>query len=299
MIALAFCGRAFALASIFCLGACGLSVPDIKEAWDADRPANPVTGEPKISGTAQIEFEIKKRIYCDLRDAVQAVNSIEVSTGPYDKSGPPKKGIIPPKWGAQVSLSLQVDESSALNPGLTFDELISSSFSLGLGGTLSSTASRIDKFNPSWSIAYLMRPDTPHSVCKAGNDPFEQLRWKPASSSPFILESDLGIKEWLHGAMFTDVLLHSVGSSGGDPKPDTVSYEIKFVIVSSGSVTPTWKLVRFSANTSGDFFSLGRTRIHDLIITIGPNDSTTLDSHLASQIGNAVSNSNRAVLSRR
>lgn len=299
MIGLMFLRREFVLASVLSLGACGLSVPDIKEAWDADRPANQITGEPKISGTAQIEFEIKKRIYCDLKEAVQAVNSIEVSTGPYDKLGAPKKGIIPPKWGVQISLSLQVDESSALNPGLTFDELISSSFSLGLGGTLSSTATRIDKFNPSWSIAYLMKPDTSHSVCKAGNDPFEQMRWQPASSSPFILQSDLGIKEWLQGAMFTDVLLHSVGSPGGDTKPDTVSYEIKFAIVSSGTVTPTWKLVKFSANTSGDFLSFNRTRTHDLIITIGPNDSTTLDSHLASQIGNAVSNSNRAILTRR
>jgi hypothetical protein len=299
MIAIALCRGALGAVVVLSLTACGLSVPDIKEVWDADRPANPATGEPRISATAQIEFEIKKRVYCDLRDAVQAVNSIEVSTGSNDKPGPAQKSIIPPKWGAQVSLSLTVDESSALAPGLTFDELISSSFSLGLGGTLSSTATRIDKFNPSWSIAYLMRPDTPYSVCRPGNDLFEKLRWKPASSSPFILESDLGIKEWLQGAMFTDVLLHSVGSSGGEAKPDTVSYEIKFVIVSSGSVTPTWKLVKFSANTAGDFFTVGRTRTHDLIITIGPNDATTLDSHLASQIGNAVSNSNRAILSRR
>jgi hypothetical protein len=145
-----------------------------------------------------------------------------------------------------------------------------------------------------------MKRDTPHSVCKPGNDLFERLQWKPASSSPFILQSDLGIKEWLEGAMFTNVLLHSVDvPTGASPKPDVISYEIKFVIVSSGTVTPSWKLVKFSANTSGDFFSAGRTRTHDLIITIGPNDQTTLQSHLASQIGNAVSNSNRAILLRR
>ena len=36
-------------------------------------------------------------------------------------------------------------------------------------------------------------------------------------------------------------LLHSVGtaSGAGAKKPDTVTYEIKFVIVSSGNVTPT------------------------------------------------------------
>jgi hypothetical protein len=31
-------------------------------------------------------------------------------------------------------------------------------------------------------------------------------------------------------------------------KPDTVSYEIKFLVVSSGNITPTWKLVHVSAN---------------------------------------------------
>ena len=87
------------------------------------------------------------------------------------------------------------------------------------------------------------------------------------------------------------------GGGGGSIKPDTVSYEIKFVIVSSGNVTPTWKLVRFSANTaSSPLFNVGRTRTHDLIITIGPNSNATDNVHLANQIGSAVSNANRAAL---
>jgi hypothetical protein len=98
--------------------------------------------------------------------------------------------------------------------------------------------------------------------------------------------------------MLVDSLLHSVGtpSGAGAKKPDTVTYEIKFVIVSSGNVTPTWKLVKVSANTSGTFFSTGRTRTHDLIITIGPQGAVSLQAHFASQIGNAVANANRSVL---
>src|ERR1700680_2259490 len=82
------------------------------------------------------------------------------------------------------------------------------------------------------------------------------------------------------------------GQGAAGLKQDAVSYEIKFVIVSNGNVTPTWKLVRVSANTatSPPFFGLGRTRTHDLIITIGPPTPQTSQSHLASQIGNAVSN---------
>lgn len=295
------------------LTGCGLAIPDIKEAWDADRPAVPAAGQPKISGTAQIEFEIKKQVYCELKDAVQTVNQIEVSSGPHGKLGPPKKGPLPPEWGVQVSLSLQVDKSAALNPGVAFNQVMPNaikafgpgntvttpqSLNLGFGATLSSTATRVDTFDPYWTIDYLMIPEKPYSVCRKGNDPFEQLGWTPAASSPFILESDLGIKEWLQGAMLVDSLLHSVGtpSGAGAKKPDTVTYEIKFVIVSSGNVTPTWKLVKVSANTSGTFFSTGRTRTHDLIITIGPQGAVSLQAHFASQIGNAVANANRSVL---
>ena len=297
--------------------ACGsLTVPDIKEAWDSDKPADAAKGEAKIPGAAQIEFEIKKRIYCDLKEAVQEVNRYPVTSGSYNKQVVKQEGLLPFDWGAQVSLSLQVDEVSALNPGITLNDYmpnaikifnakdtvtVPQSFTLGFGGTLSSTATRIDKFDPYYSIAFLMVPDTHTSVCRPENDPFVRQGWIPASSSPFILESDLGIKDWLLGAMIVDNLLPSVGAPPKGGGKDTVTYEIKFVIVSSGNVTPTWKLVRVSANTGAlPFFNAGRTRTHDLIITIGPSEGARAQqasqTHLASQIGNAVSNANRALL---
>ena len=67
-----------------------------------------------------------------------------------------------------------------------------------------------------------------------------------------------------------------------------MSIEIKFIIITSGNVQPTWKLVQVSANTGGTpFFSSGRTRTHDLILTIGPPTSRTAGDFLASQIGQA------------
>ena len=144
--------------------------------------------------------------------------------------------------------------------------------------------------------------DRPHvSVCADGQEFFERLHWTPASSSPFIFESNLGIEEWLLGATIVNNLLSSSGGGGGgSTKPDTISYEIKFVIVSSGNITPTWKLLKVSANTTGNFFSTGRTRTHDLIITIGPSTGPSAqsarDTHLASQIGNAVATANRSLL---
>jgi hypothetical protein len=237
-------------------------------------------------------------------------------------------GLFPPNWAAQVSLSLEVDELSALNPGVAVNEILpnaihvfgpgttgtvstSQSFSFGFGGTASSTSTRTDKFNPYWSIADLMKPISPDSSCYPEKDIFRRLGVEPAASSPLI-ESELRIEDWLVGAMFVDQILPSTpqpkakggaqGSGGqgggGGAKPESISIEIKFVIVTNGNINPTWKLVRVSANSGNSpLFNTGRTRTHDLIITIGPNTQQTNNSHLAQQIGNAVSNANRSGVS--
>jgi hypothetical protein len=293
------------------LTACGLVVPDIKEAWDVDKLKDATSEEFPAAG--QIELQIKTRIFCELEHAVQYVNKhYPVSAGSSpDKLKPFARYPIPLDWTAQISLSLQVDETSSISPGValtttlpnvvqTFasgNVTVNQSRSIGFGGTLSSTATRIDKFNPMYQIRYLMTPEGKNSICQQEN-PFAGRGW--AKSSPFILESDLGIRRWLEGAVMTDVLIPSQpgpppkAGGGGGLKTDAYSYEVKFVIVSSGNVTPTWKLVQVSANGSGTFFSTGRTRTHDLIITIGPNDQRSLYAHLASQIGQAVSGGNGA-----
>jgi hypothetical protein len=389
MVLLASCG----------LAGCGTVVPNIKEAWDSDIPGAPSDGRypptPPYWGAAQIEFEIKKRIFCDLTTAVHTANAYSWTVEHNGREGNVR--YLPKDWAAQVSLSLEVDESSALNPGVAFNNPMASAistfgvlgkapvtfstpqlFSLGIGGTLSSTATRTDKFDPYWTIEKLSE-DTPN-VCNPDNkhDPVVQRADKtgytPAKSSPLI-ESDLGLTEWLVGALFTNtaipsntgpeppskdqlgaerhvlhengfkssditqivasgafpsipelkkelselkkggyttkeitqIVLNKVkasasggggGSGGGGQKPDTLSIEIKFVIVSNGNVLPTWKLVRVSSGTgSTPLFGIGRTRTHDVIITIGPPTQATANTHLASQIGVAVSNANRAAIS--
>ena len=429
MVLLASCG----------LAGCGTVVPNIKEAWDSDIPGDPgipghpETRTPPVAGAGQIEFEIKKQIFCDLKVAVQTANYYYVQT--TKENVVETSTFLPKDWAAQVSLSLEVDESSALNPGVAFNTPMASAistfgvlnktpittstpqlFSLGVGGTLSSIATRTDKFDPYWTIEELSEPTPPLAqdgvtvpVCYRKNpnsDPFVAAHEVPAKSSPLI-ESDLGLTEWLIGAQFANRSIPSVtgpepptkeqlvaerrvlrdngfttheitqivasgafpstdldkeklkkkllelkeyytnaeiakflasgaspsellglkkggykmdeitqivktkakasasggggsgggGSGGGGQKPDTLSIEIKFVIVSSGNVTPTWKLVRVSSSTgSTPLFGTGRTRTHDVIITIGPPTQATLNTHLASQIGVSVSNANRALL---
>lgn len=280
------------------LASCGFSVPSIQEGWQG------------ADGTRELEFEIKKSIYCDLRNAVQRTNG-EVITSTTQP-------IIPYNWGVQISLLLQVDEITAFNPGIGITQPFSNvvtvfsngnvttprSFSIGLGATIQSTSTRIDKFNPYYTIDWLMHKDTEDSPCLPVNDPFfgaigsggEPLPSSERRATTFsssLLENDLGIPKWLEDAMFTNKVLpsHDPSAATSDGKtPDTVSIEIKFVVVTSGNINPMWRLVPVTFNNGAlSLVQAGRTRTHDLLITIGPPDLKTANSNLASQIGQAFS----------
>ena len=316
------------------------------------------------------------------------VSKLHIGTKDDNEKTFKKASLIPDDWVAQTSLSLEVDESTSFNPGVALNTPVHSaithfggeaeptsastivngltypflstpqSYAFGLGGTLSATASRTDKFNPVYTIKNLQRPYQSDNTCLTDHtqsdekDFFVQNHIMPASSSP-LLSSDLGLTEWLLDAMFVNRFLPSYAKNGppktkedeaqrrddiakrreeidaernglqslgyhdnevsqilaagaaaagaagggGSPQPDTISIEIKFVIVSNGNVTPTWKLVRVSANTGASpLFAVGRTRTHDLIITIGPPNQVTTNANLALQIGQTVSSGNRSSL---
>lgn len=289
-------GAALVLSAL--LGGCGLSAPPIQELWDGE------------DGAKEIEFGIKRRVYCDLKRGLAKVNSDpSYRFGILDRNSGKItwKQLVPNDWGALVSLSLQVDENSSVNPGATVNEVLHStvtrfpngnvvtpqSFSLGFGGTLSATASRTDKFDAYYPVSHLMIPDSKDSICLSENDIF---KGKGSKSSPLIV-SNLGIEKWIADAMFTNSLLPSVEPSGAAKTPDTITYEAKFVIVTNGSVNPVWKLVRFSGNTgSPPLFGAGRTRTHSLIITLGPRKGETGQTHFASQIGQSIAAGYRSSL---
>jgi hypothetical protein len=318
------------VAAAITLTGCGLSNPQISEVWDTNYPGD-ANNDP-LSATAQIELGIRKRVYCELKRAVLRAQGTPVEEGDTpNKYRRERLGLIPDSWIARISLSLQVDETSAANPGISINDVYANavktfgvgnsvttpqSFTFGLGSTFSSVATRIDKFNPAYSIAFLSKKPDKYWSCN-NNDPWDEMHLSPARSSMFLLESSLGIEDWLLGATYIDALMPSddehqtrgvpadkppikkkklgfgavedayaqaPGGGGGSVKPDTISYEIKFVIVTSGNINPTWKLVKLSANTgSAPFLQAGRTRTHDLVITIGPNDQDTANAHFINQ----------------
>lgn len=275
-------------ASIFLTG-CGFSVPPIQEGWQGP------------NGTEALEFEIKKTIYCQLKEAIRRVEELQYSYQDNTTHQTISEVLIPNDWIAQISLLLQVDETSAFNPGIGITQPFANSvtrflngnvttpqsFSLGLGVTVSGTSTRIDKFNPYYTIEYLRTPNTSQSVCvNPKNDPFLNNPQTTGFGS-LLIESDLGIIRWLHDAAITDRLLRSAGPTS---KTSPYSIEIKFVVGTSGSINPVWKLIPVTFNNgSSSLLTGGRTRTHDVIITIGPPDQNTFNSNLASQVGQAFS----------
>ena len=78
---------------------------------------------------------------------------------------------------------------------------------------------------------------------------------------------------WLQDAVFTDKLLSSRGPASSATKFMPYSIEIKFVVVTNGNINPVWKLLPVTFNNGGtSLLTAGRTRTHDVLITIGPAD---------------------------
>jgi hypothetical protein len=308
----------FAFGLAIALAGCGTSVPRIPEIWDlvADQDA-----------TQNMEMQIKRAIFCELRSAVQiARNRVQLKTYYHGKLvSTDADQPVPDSWGVQSTLKFTVEESSKLNPGATYLWTLNKAtetFSLGAGGQVSSAATRTDTFESFYTISDLYNVLSGKNICEK---PGSQNIGPPSHSSPFVVLSELGIRDWLPAATETGAYLRSSRKdpsgegpplgSGGSFSADSFSYDVKFVIVTDVNVTPVWKLIRVSTPASPALFDTSRTRTHELILTIGPGATVAVknsngkivsktvgpaqsaaNSHLAQQIGSAVATSLRPVL---
>jgi hypothetical protein len=296
---------------------CGLGVSQLPEVWDrADQYS-----------TARMELQIKQAIFCELRAAAIEARRVNRSSYHYRGTNVTSADDLPfaDSWGAQITLTLTADEKSTLAPSVSlknpllpetsYGQAVARSFTLGLGGTLSSQNVRYDKFDFYYSAADLILGAGEGDIC--GSPPTALLGPK-SSSSPFIDGTNLGIREWLPGAVAVSDFQRSSRAnlngeglalgSGGSFTSDSATYDNKFVIVSDGNVTPTYNLVKIATGTT-PLLDLNRTRTHELLITIAPDgtrvkkdkktgklvvvtgsgpSNSAVNSHLASQIGSAV-----------
>jgi len=274
------------------LAGCGTYVPEIEEFWGTREDTN--VKVTKIAG----------QVICELRRAVQRVVWAAppvLVRRPGDPPPPPPRDLswFVNKWSVQVTLNLNIIENSSLTPGVSYNNIYRNgitsfpgaaaittpqSLSLGFGATGTVSATRNDKLNMFYTVKELLNgPDSTQSPC---------LNTTQANASLF-LESDLKIYDWLSAS----ILPYGVGVidyANNSTAQNAITHDIKFEIVSSGSVNPQWKLVRFTGNTSPALLAAGRDRTQELIITFGPTQKGMLataaaNSHLATETGAAVS----------
>jgi hypothetical protein len=190
------------------------------------------------------------------------------------------------QWGAQILLTLQVDEQTSLSPNALWTIAGAVTSTLGFGGTITPHSTRIEKLNLFYKVSDL-RSEPP---CTPVNNP----------DSPLI-QSDLHLAEWLEGEAVVVGTLEATpppkGATLNSTAGNVVQHEVKFDLVTSGNITPGWKLQNLNINQTGNFLSASRERIHDLLMTFGPlaQDKTALattaeSAHLASQINLRLNN---------
>ncbi|ARN82692.1 hypothetical protein B1812_18135 [Methylocystis bryophila] len=201
----------------------------------------------------------------------------------------------------------------------TFGPLqVPQAYSLGFGGKASSQATRIESSGAYFTVEKLLqnaklenvrtgsRYEKEQAQCgeqtidEAERDklyPDEQENGrKPSKTAQFlslIVNNDLKIYDWLASALHIQEVIAGMGGgtmdtgkgSGKSPAvgQNAITHEVAFFVVTEGSVTPSWRLVRVSANQNSPLFDTQRQRTHDLIVTFGPRDPKTGQLERAAQ----------------
>jgi len=279
---------------------CGARVPDIQEFW-----GTPEDARFKVNN-------ISVQVVCELRRAVQKV-FWDIENDPLIFAPTPGRATPRPRklkwfeaWGAQVTLNLNIVENTGVAPGVSFNSIMPNvittfptggnvtspqSHATALGGSVTATATRTDKLNMFFMVQEL----------KEAYPSRDLTCIPPPTNADLFIQSDLKLYDWLRAALLP-YQAYTADYSNTSTDKNAISHQIKFQIVSNGSVNPSWKLVRFSANTgSSPLFSAGRDRSQDLTITFGPTLAPTKkgerprqlatpaqNTHLATEIGTAV-----------
>jgi hypothetical protein len=250
------------LVSLLALAGCGSRTPPISDYGDEAK-------------TQELIHAIVHSVHCEIFNAVGSVIP--------DSWKAPDEFLE--DWGAEVLLTLQIDEITALNPNGVWSIPLTppNFFTFGFGGAISQHATRIEKLNFFYSVDEIQALKKNHMSCTV-----------PPNPGSMLVQSDLGLRQWLQaeyiGIKTEEFRIPTQADSVF--KQNVLQHEIKFDLLASGNITPGFKIVNVNVNQTGSLFSTSRERVHDLLITLGPIDKNAVtgliasaeNAHLASQI---------------
>lgn len=248
------------------LDGCGTYVPNIPE----------FNGDPVSE--QQLVQKIIQAVTCEVRDAVNDFYARQQ-----------RQHLFIDNWGAQLTLTLTVEERSEFNPTAIWTP--NGTLSLFGAADISADATRIDTINSFHTVREIRM--------------FQPCSPEERPIGPFLLESDLKLENLLFDSQTAaDIRQVNFAETGRAASgKDVIQHEVKFIVMTSGNINPTLKLSRvWVVNPSGLFLAALRNRTQDLLITFGPTDVTgtslapaAASIALSSQIGIAVSNSLRTM----
>jgi hypothetical protein len=244
-------------AAISCVAGCGTFVPSLQEAGDE----------------GLLVQSIVESIHCEVGTAVKAV----ISHDSDERTGKlnPVAAEFYNNWGAEVAVTLAIDDTTTIAPnavGLP-PSPVTAIFSIGGNASLGTEATRTDKVNFFYTMKQLYK-----EACTAGIQP------NPGAPS-IIIQNDLKTADWLYDQILPLYTrsVHLETSAKGILKQNVLSHEVKFIVTTTGGLTPGLKLTRATLNQSGTFLSASRNRTSDLLITFGPLDPTQINGSLIAQ----------------
>jgi hypothetical protein len=247
-------------------GGCGALVPE-KNLLSPDHIDNPETG---ASSGGRYEDVIVRHIVCEIASGIW-----EATQNPYFYVPWLKRH----DWGTSVTLTITVTEQEALNPGVSFATPLANriftfpsggsvtapqSFSFGVGASASANATRTE------TIQFTYANDVLWTHAKLNANPKNGTMSCEDYQKGIFVAGDLKIRQFIYDKAVIATANNVSSANNGYPPFNTFTDDVTFIASFGGNITPTWKLARISANTTGTLLSGSRTSTNEVIVTIGP-----------------------------
>ena len=199
-------------------------------------------------------YDVAQHVRCELGRAVKA-----------NVYNDPKRLAVLRSWAAKVALNLKVVDEGSANPSVAVFNM-PQTFVFAATGQYRGDATREMTMTYFLLLSELIDEQDPEALdanhlpvpCRSANDGFAPIG------------GDLGIEQTLESSLKSWDSMYVLSDRVQGGPFDTISHHVQFLVVAGATATPTWKLVRLSADTSGNLFSLNRTTTDDLLITLGP-----------------------------
>jgi hypothetical protein len=204
--------------------------------------------------------DVAIHVRCELRRAVKA-----------NTDGNPERLALLDRWAAKIALNMKVIDEGTVNPSFSGYN-VPMSFVLAGTGSYRADATREMTITYFLTLHELITEDTAAPDLDERRLP---IPCNTANDGGAPIGGDLGIEQTLESAFRTSDTKYIASDVIKGGPFDTITHHVNFTVVAGATATPTWKLVRVSADTSGTLLGANRTTYDDLLITLGPTELGT------------------------